>query len=104
MALAIQLLTSWALCYMYSQAQPSLTFVHTAHEQNTMHALRMRKKLCMEARKRRWKYGSADGSMEASMEVWKCRWKYIWKCVRKGRMGWPFSATVYYKLYVQRER
>ena len=33
-----------------------------------------------------WKRGSADGSMEAPMEVWKC--------VRKGRMGWPFSATV----------
>ena len=53
---------------------------HFALEQNTiMHALRMRSKLCSS----RMKYGS----MEAPMEVWKC--------VRKERMGWPFSATVF---------
>ena len=55
----------------------------TAHKQNTMHALRMRKSSAkFFLWKRRWKYGG----MEVPMEVWKC--------VRKGRMGWPFSATV----------
>ena len=54
--------------------------LYTAHEQNAMHALRMRKSSAGSAD------GSADGSTEVPMEVWKC--------VRKGRMGWPFSATV----------
>ena len=37
---------SWlhgCLCYTYSLAQPDV-FAHFAHEQNTMHALRMRNK------------------------------------------------------------
>ena len=46
-----------------------------------------------------WKYGSMEvpmevGSMEVPMEVWKYGSMEVWKCVRKGRMGWPFSATV----------
>ena len=48
----------------------------TAHEQNAMHAMHMRKSCAKLVWKRRWKYGSADGStdgsMEVPMEVWKC--------------------------------
>ena len=70
--LAIQLLTSWSLTY--SLAQPDVC-AHFAHEQNTMPALRMRNKLCS-SRMEVWKRGNADGSKEAPMEVWKRRWKY----------------------------
>ena len=35
------------------------------------------------------KYESAEAPME------------VWKCVRKGRMGWPFSATVIFRTELQ---
>ena len=50
-----------------------------------MYTLRMRNKLCSS----RMKYGSAEAPVE------------VWKCVRKGRMGWPFSATVVMKCRLQ---
>ena len=63
-----------------------LTFVHTLRLSKILYACFAHEQQVVHFADEVWKYGSADRSMEAPMEVWKC--------VRKGRMGWPFSATV----------